>query len=156
MNMATKLGRPVGPQGAKTVVLSLKVTPKVRFGLEMLSRMRNTSVPDLVTRAVTDLFDSESIGLWVDDDKRPDEDFAGRRYLLDELWAERPSDRFANIALRSADLCTIDERGLWLYVEGQPKYWTHKKLRTEKEFLRDALALDWDELKSAYLPQKGP
>ena len=149
--MATKLGRPVGPQGAKTVVLSLKVTPKVRFGLEMLSRMRNTSVPDLVTRAVSDLFDSESIGLWVDDDKRPDEDFAGRRYLLDELWAERPSDRFANIALRCEDLCTIAERTLWLHVEGEAKYWAHEKLRTEKEFLRDALALDWDKLKSAYL-----
>ena len=153
--MATKLGRPYGPQGPKTSLLALKVTPRVRFGLEMLSRMRNTSIPDLVTRAVLDLFDSESIGLWIDAEKMPDEDFAGRRYLLDELWTERPSDRFANIALRCGDLCTIDEKTLWLRIEGLPKYWSHKKLRTEKELLRDVLALDWDELKAAYLPKSG-
>ena len=149
--MKTKIGRPVGPEGPKTIVLSLKVTPKLRFGLEMLSRMRNSSVPELVTIAVNKLFDSEDIGLWEYEELDEGDVIPGRIYLLEELWDELPSNRFANVSLKYPNLSSVPEMKLWEHVRGEPKYWSHKKHRTEKELLRNVLAADWEGLKASYL-----
>ena len=149
--MKTKIGRPVGPQGPKTSLLALKVTPRLKFGLEMLSRKRNTSVPDLVTIAINKLFDSEDIGLWEYEELEVGDAIPGRTYLLEELWDELPSNRFANVSLKYPNLSSLAERTLWDHVLGEGKYWSHKKHRTEKELLRNVLAADWEGLKASYL-----
>lgn len=152
--MATKLGRPTGAEGPRTSLLAVRVTPKVRFGLEMLSRLRNTPVPDLVTRAIGDLFGSEHQGLW---DYPPGQTTASKeapeapRYLLDVLWAVTASDRFANIALKSNYLLNLGESNLWLHVTKDSKFWSHKTKRTEAELRRDVLAVDWEELQLKFL-----
>lgn len=152
--MATKLGRPAGAEGPRTSLLAVRVTPKLRFGLEMLSRLRNTPVPDLVTRAISDLFGSEHQGLW---DHPPGRTPVSKgepdapRYLLDALWAEKASDRLANIALKSSHLLNMGERSLWIYVSTDSKYWSHKTKRAESELRRDVLQADWEELKLKFL-----
>jgi len=146
--MKTKIGRPTGPEGPRNSLLSVRVTPKVRFGLEMLSRLHNTPIPDLVIRAIRELFNSEHEGLWDYDYEPVEGEPNGPRYLLDILWAEKPSDRLANIGLNCKNLLTLDEKRLWLNITSQPKYWRHESQRTEAELRRDVLAEDWDTLEA--------
>ena len=153
--MATKMGRPTGPDGARTAVVTVRLTPRVKFGLDMLSRLHRMSVPELLTIAVDDLFGSEIYGLW-DDEMEPVEYEKGqfinpRRNLLKVLWAERASDRFANIGLHKIELFDVSEKQLWNTIKSEQKYWSDASLRTDKELLRDVLAEDWPSLKSDFL-----
>lgn len=113
------------------------------------------SVPELLTIAVDDLFGSEIYGLW-DDEMEPVEYEKGqfinpRRNLLKVLWAERASDRFANIGLHKIELFDVSEKQLWNTIKSEQKYWSDASLRTDKELLRDVLAEDWPSLKSDFL-----
>lgn len=118
----------------------------------MLSRFHGTSIPDLVTRAIKDLFDSKTEGLWDYDNRHADVQPTEPRNLLDTLWAEKSVDRFINIGLNCEHLLTLDEKRLWKYVCSEPRYWSHKSKRTKSELIRDELAEDWEILKYGGLP----
>jgi hypothetical protein len=153
--MASKMGRPTGPEGARNAVIGVRVTPKVKFGLDLLSRLHRASLPDLLTIAINDLFSSERFGLWdvvPGQGPTPDDEVPTHRNLLNHLWAERSSDRFANIALKKRSLLLMTEGRLWSHIEGIPKYWSHQTRRNEEDLQRDVLAEDWESLKAEHLP----
>ncbi len=141
------IGRPSGPEGARSTLLAVRVTPKVKFGLEMLSRLHGTSIPDLVNRAIKDLFDSKTEGLWDHDKRLADGQQTEPINLLETLWAEKSVDRFINIGLNCEHLLTLDEKRLWRHVCNEPRYWSHETARTKNELLRDKLDYDWEILK---------
>ena len=144
--MKTKFGRPTGPDGPRNALVSVRVTPKVRFGLEMLSRLRNTPMPDLVIRAIQDLFTSENEGLWDYDYEPVQGEPNGPRFLLDILWADTASERLAKIAFNCKGLLSLDERRLWQRILGEAKYWHQSAERTEDQLKLDALEQDWASL----------
>ena len=136
------MARPVGPDGARSALLSVRVTPKLMFGLEMMSRLHRASIPDIVSRAIKDVFTSDFEGLWdYEDDAKTEPGL--RRYLLDLLWAERPSDRFANIAFHCEYLMPTADVRLWSRIKSKAKFWQPDEPRTEANLLREALADDW-------------
>ena len=55
---------PKGDDGSRNVTMSIRVTPKMRFNLEMMARLHRDTVPNIVTRAINDVFSSEVEGLW--------------------------------------------------------------------------------------------
>lgn len=132
-----------GPDGPKNVTVSVRVSPKVRFGLEMMSRLHHRTVPEIVSDAIDQVFGSEIEGLY--DDKGAPE-AGGKRPLLNLLWAERPSDRLANIAFECPQLLSSPEKKVWSQVLDDPRFWTTAKARTPRNLLRDELAARWEEL----------
>lgn len=137
---------PASPDGAKNVTISIRMTPKMRFGLELMSRLHDRSVPDVVSYAITEVFTSEIEGLY--DDRGPQET-GGKRYLLNLLWAERPSDRLANIALQSPELLTTAERRMWSEIEQMPEFWSGHE-RGESQLQREVLAKQWAQVEEKF------
>lgn len=134
---------PTSADGPKNVTVSVRVTPKMRFGLEMMSRLHHRPIPELVVNAIQEVFSSEIEGLW--DDKGPREG-GGRRSLLNVLWAERASDRVANIAFECPQLLSGPERRLWGVVKADERFWTEKGVRRASTLLRDELAANWNNI----------
>jgi len=132
-----------GPDGPKNVTVSVRVSPKVRFGLEMMSRLHHRTVPEIVSDAINQVFSSELEGLY--DDNGPPE-AGGQRPLMNVLWAERPSDRLANIALECPYLLSSPEKKVWSQVIADPRFWTTAKARAPRNLLRNELAAHWEEL----------
>ena len=129
--------------GAKTSTLSVRLTPKMRFGLEMMARLHRDSIPDIVSRAIEDVFSSEIEGLW---DFKGVIETGGKRPLLNLLWADRPSDRLANIAFHCPELLSTAELRLWTSVKSEPKFWRETYGKTPETLLRDTLAECWDAI----------
>ncbi len=105
-------------------------------------------MPDLVTRAVQDLFISEHDGLWDHAYVPVAGEPNGPRYLLDILWADTPSERLANIAFNCSGLLSLDEKRLWQRVLADAKYWLHPKQRTNNQLRLDVLEEDWVNLQA--------
>nr|WP_315235543.1 hypothetical protein [uncultured Albidiferax sp.] len=136
--------RTAGPDGAKTAPLSVRLTPKMKFGLEIMSRLHHYTIPEIVTRAIHDVFNSENEGLSDLNGKS-----GGRRYLLDTLWSDTPSEVLANLAFRAGNLMSAPEKRMWKLIVGEPKYWSDPTERTEPYLRGDVLAQDWKEIEAA-------
>lgn len=130
---------PSGPDGAKNVTISIRMTPKMRFGLDLMTRLHSRPMADVVTYAIEEVFTSEIEGLW---DHNGPEEVGGKRYLLSLLWAERASDRFANIALHCPQLLTTAERRMWSRILHMPELWSCPE-RGEPSLKREVLAQQW-------------
>lgn len=131
--------------GAKTSTLSVRLTPKMRFGLEIMARLHRDTVPEIVTRAINDVFSSEFEGLW---DYEGPEESGSKRPLLNLLWAEEPSDRLVNIALYSPNLLSTVERRIWMKIKNDPKFWNNPQELTLASLRRDFLAECWEAMQS--------
>ena len=134
---------PSSPDGPKNITVSVRVSPKMRFGLEMMSRLHHRPIPDIITNAINEVFSSELEGLW--DDGGPPE-AGGRRHILPVLWAERASDRIANIAFVCPQLLSGPERRLWKTVEADTRFWKKPGSRAQSNLLRDELAAHWETI----------
>jgi hypothetical protein len=115
------------------------MTAKMRFGLELMIRLYQRPMTEVISLAIEEAFSSEIEGLW--DDKGPAE-AGGKRPLLNLLWAERGSDRLANMALRCPELLSPGERRMWAYITKVPHLWSGDG-REETDLNREALAAEW-------------
>lgn len=128
------------------MTISVRMTPKMRFGLELMSRLHARPVAEVVSYAISEVFTSEIEGLY--DDQGPVET-GGKRYLLNLLWSDRASDRLANIALQCPQLLTTAERRMWTRIEQMPELWSGD-VRDESHLLRDVLAQRWTEIEQEF------
>lgn len=142
-------GRPMGrprtsEDGPKVSTLSVRLTARMKFGLEMMSRLHHTPIPDIVTRAINNVFSSEHQGLSDFEGDLPETN--GYRDLLKLLWSERPSDRLVNIAFHCPTLLSLDEKKLWSMIKNMHEFWLEPAVYAEQNVRRDYLALHWEEL----------
>ncbi len=114
----------------------------MRFGLDVMSRLHRTSVPDVVAQAIRDAFDFE-VARSLD---FPPAASGGPRKLLNLLWAAEPSERFANLGFHCPELMTSGESRLWAVIKADPRFWHAQGDRSPDGLLRDALALDYEDL----------
>lgn len=141
------MARPTGPDGRKSAVLTLRITPKVRYGLELMARVHRETIPEVVARAISEIFAAEEGGLFVftdDDGEHP-------KNLLNLVWAERPSDQLINLALRYPSVMSRAETATWHRILETPKYWRTERARRsatppESALLRELVAQDWGVL----------
>lgn len=139
------------PGGARDGFLTARVPERTKFGLKLMSRVYREPVPDLLIRALNNLYFSENGGLFVELPGQP-----APKNLLELLWAERESDRAANMAFRFPALMSGPEARAWRAVLGNDRFWSTKNTqksksgdvppRQEKDLLRDLLAEEWEAM----------
>jgi hypothetical protein len=110
-----------------------------------MSRLHHEPAPDILIRALNNLFSSEHIGLFVD---FPGEELP--KNLLELTWAERESDRLVNLAQVFPSLLTASEKLAWEEIRSTDTYWTTSK--KGRELNRDAVAHDWPAIKERSAP----
>lgn len=144
------MGRPVGPGGPKSAVVTLRLTPRTRFGLALLSRVGHTSASAVVEQALEGLFYGEGPGTL----ERRTSASAQRIALLDAAWDERPWLRLGRLALLAPELLNAVESSVWKRVSEDARYWAkgrppqeHAKL--EAAMMHDTLALEWPAFAAA-------
>lgn len=141
------MARPTGPKGAKSAALSLRLTPRTRYGLALLARVNRLSLGQVVEEALEDAFYGEGPGTL----ERPLSGAQGRVRVLDVTWDERPWVRLGKLALIGPELLTAPELRLWNTIYRTPAYWVGQSLNSNPESLgaalaHDALEADWDQL----------
>lgn len=141
------------PGGPRDAFLTARVPERTKFGLQLMTRIYREPAPDLLIRALNRLFDDEHAGLFVDVPGSP-----AQRNLLDWLWAERESDRAANMAFRYPPVMTGAEKRAWKEVLEDDSFWAppaaatkgkkdaRSSKRQEKDLNRDVLAAHWSAL----------
>lgn len=88
----------------------------MRFGLELMGRLHQETMPEVVARAISDALTSGKGGLFVGADASTGLPFD----LLKRVWADRESDRLANLALHYPAIMSRRERELWERIESSP------------------------------------
>lgn len=141
--------RRVAPSEKKSVGIAVRLHPKTMFGIELMRRLHKESVAEVVTRAIEDAFWNDTGGLRM---PIPGTDMSEN--LLEVAWAERPSDRVANLAFCYRQALTRTEEEIWKDVEKSEKYWRadqkgEPSSRSKETLQRDVLAEDWEGLQIA-------
>lgn len=118
--------RIAGPEGVKSATVTIRLTPKMRFGLELMARRHHDSVQEIMQRAINDLFASTHEGLLVDL-CRPEDEVAEGLFapvnILNAVWSESAAERLANLALLCPELLNTPERRIWAKVRENDRYW---------------------------------
>lgn len=136
--------------GPRDSVFTVRLPARLRFGLELTSRLNNEPMTDVVVRALSDGLSSENGGLFVD---LPGEELPV--FLLPKVWDEREPVRLVKLALVYPPLLGASERRAWEVIRAEDKYWSTSKTRSPKgekpvrkfEDLQAAqLEADWEAL----------
>jgi len=148
--------RRVAPSDRKSVGIAVRLHPKTMFGIELMRRLHKESVAEVVTRALEDAFWNDSGGLRI---PIPGTDMSEN--LLEAVWAERPSDRVANLAFCHRQALTRTEEEIWKEVEKAKKYWSTDQKdapssRSKETLQWDVLAEDWEKLRDAAIADRVP
>ncbi len=145
------MARTPSPKGAKSTTLSLRLTPKTRYGLALLSRVNRMSLGQVVEDALEACFYGEGPGTL---ERRP---ASGRERVrvLDVTWDERPWVRLANLAHLMPELLSRDEVELWGQLQKQPQYWAHEgspaNLNKPADSMNhDVISAHWPDLTDLY------
>ena len=143
------MARPTGPTGPKTSALSLRLTPRTRYGLTLLARVNRQSLGQVVEEALEKAFHAKGPGTLY------------RKLIgtlepvdvLDFTWDERPWVRLARLGLLGGELLTGPELRLWHTLWKTPRYWKfgpplHGPEQIQIAMVHEALAADWNKLSS--------
>lgn len=136
--------------GPRDSVFTVRLPARLRFGLELTSRLNGEPMTDVVVRALSDGLSSENGGLFVD---LPGEELPV--FLLPKVWDERESVRLVKLALVYPSLLGATERRAWEVIRTADKYWPTPKARSSKaakpvrkfeDLLAAPLEADWEVL----------
>jgi hypothetical protein len=131
----------------RTNVITLRVTPKVRFGLELLAHERSETLTQVVTWAVESMFGTEHIGLLR---YAAGESRATR--VLDRVWSPDEHERVVRLGVYFPELMSDRQTYLWTRVLENGRYWAGGKPPRKPALDKvnwPALAKDWAELTRA-------
>lgn len=142
--------RPAGPKGAKSAALSLRLTPRTRFGLTLLARVNRLSLGQVVEEALENAFYGEGPGTL----ERRLGSGTKRVRVLDVTWDERPWVRLGKLALLGPELLTSPELRLWESLRETPNYWQGGRTALRADDLdaamqHTAIERDWPKLSQA-------
>jgi len=113
--------------GPRDSVFTVRLPARLRYGLELTSRLNGEPMTDVVVRALSDGLSSENGGLFVD---LPGEDLPV--FLLPKVWDEREPVRLVKLALVYPPLLGASERRAWEAIRAGDKYWSSSKTRNSK------------------------
>lgn len=106
-------------QGArKTETLTLRLDPKVRLLIELISRVRRQSITGVVEAAIEDIaFDLDVP--FVDDGSIQNSALGS---IFSEIWSTDESELFINMCFRLPSLMTYEEQRLWETIKASPAF----------------------------------
>ncbi len=99
-----------GIQG-KGESLTVRIEPRLRWGLELLARKQRRTMSSVVEWAILRAIKSEDEGLDYSYTDREGDNV--KRNLLDVTWTIEESERIANLAFNAPHLMTYEEEVLW-------------------------------------------
>lgn len=127
------------PKPSKTDALSIRIDPRVRFGLEMLSRLQRRSVTGVVEWSIADAFQHVQIAL-------ADGDTVQFDAFLAKAWAVNELERIARLAELQPSLLTYEEERIMQVISATDAFWSTKN--RNPVHLNLALLLDnWERAK---------
>ena len=92
----------------KSEVITIRVNPKAKFGLELMARIHNRSVAQTlelaILRLMADPYDTRQNPYF---DNTPDEN------IIDKLWSPHRGQRLLKMVLEHHELLSYDEELLW-------------------------------------------
>ena len=104
----------------KGVSITVRVTPRTKFVIDLLTKSQH--------RSVTALF--ESFVARAEEDEFVHEDEGGPRSLVDMLWDTDDISRLVNLASIAPKFMTYEEQVLWRVMRDEPLFW----VETQREF----------------------
>jgi len=105
-------GETTSSSGAKSDVITVRISPKLKYGLELLSRKQHRPLSSVVTWAIEQMMTSHEAGLFktrksVKSGKGTDG--STEEYMLETLWNVHPADRLVKLATHWPELMTYEE-----------------------------------------------
>jgi len=128
--MKKKVGRPSRGKGK---LLSVRLTPKMRYSVELLARIqRRNSITAVIEFAIERLLHDDEQGLVAQNGD----------YLPDLVFDEDEVKCFVNLCIHCSDLLNYDEKLRWNVIKSnKKKYW-----RGENDPNYVQIKMDWDEI----------
>jgi hypothetical protein len=124
---------------AKVGRLNLRIAPKVRYGLELLSAKERKSLSALFEEFATQLMNERL----TERRKRPGEQREVQISILDETWDPLAPDRLVKLALLAPDYLSDRDKTIWTVIQENPDFWRDKSNQTPNMVLiRDS----WDSI----------
>ncbi len=112
--------RKPGKTGAvKGETLTIRVPPKMKFALELMSRRQHRPISSIVLSALEPVLQGEESGLMLNDSLM--EGKGGN--LTDLLWDPRKPIRIVKLGMLEPGLLTFDEEFLWRVIKEDRQYW---------------------------------
>lgn len=137
------------PRTPKTM-LSFRVTPRMRYALELVGRSRGLSTTtEAIEYALQKLLEVPREGVY----KEARDSYTSLREVIDRTWGEDEVARFLNLAERFPELLTNDELKLWDHINSTPAvlidvpHPSGDELRSHFEIDVDAVRARWDALR---------
>lgn len=129
----------------RSVLIALRVTPRVRYGLELLARRQRCSMSEIVLQAVDARLDDVRVGLRLvaRGERQP-------TLVLDRVWSPHEWERISRVALFYPELLQDNERYLWRRIQESAAYWKRSpvpKHPAVDDLNWDVVARDWPKLK---------
>lgn len=131
----------------KTSVITVRLSPKHRYALDVLARMQRQTVSTVIEGLIRKEVGAALTSLDGGPVKDKDADRFARALLagntdagsvLNMTWDPRECDRFVNIATYTPGLMTEDEELIWRLIRETPAFWK------DGEVQREALRTQWD------------
>lgn len=91
----------------KSEVITLRINPKVKFGLELMARLHNRSVAQTVEMAIFRLLRDPFDGM------QHTRDVAYDRDIIDKLWSPHRGERLLRMVLEHRELLSYEEELVW-------------------------------------------
>jgi len=113
-----KVGKIVSGAVTKGEVITVRLSPKLKYGLELLSRTQHRTQSAVVTWAIEQMMTSHEAGLFKNVGKSLTKSLDQRltvaepKQMLDVLWDVDPADRLVKLAIHWPELMTYEEEKL--------------------------------------------
>jgi hypothetical protein len=101
-------------QHTKAETITVRVNPKIKYGLELLSRKQHRTLSDVVSWAINQALMDESQGLI---------DKASGENILDTAWEPYEADRLIKLVCFYPSLLDYEEELIWKFVQEVRLFW---------------------------------
>jgi len=132
-------------ENPRSVLLALRVTPRMRFGLELLAQRDRCSMSEVVLRAIDARFEDAALGLQLV--AKGERKFSS---VLERAWSPHEHERVVRLGVWFPQLLDTEQAHLWRLVCETPRYWelgSTSKRRRICDVRWELLAKDWPGLK---------
>lgn len=134
----------------KSEVITIRINPKLKFGLELMARLHNRSVAQTVEMAIQRVLEDPFDGIQNLRDVRYERD------LIEKLWSPHRGERLLRMVLTHPELLSYEEEVLWHkltragvtedYLEGTSLDDLHLRPNCNQREFEERIADFWDKL----------
>jgi hypothetical protein len=106
---------------AKTAPISVRLSPKFKFALNLMSRLQHRPVSAVIEELIRRAMGDEKSELYVVVRSKGREE--ERQSILDQVWDPEEPDRFAKVAMKYPRLLTHEEEIAWKRITEDAHLW---------------------------------